>query len=349
MSILRFNRGGDFRFSTSGQMPINHALLGISGSLFPPSTYRVSPQIVYDVTTGIPFSKEELLTLPFFYEGTLERVPVEILQWTFAEEIDLNLTWEDLNFSHLLTAGYSYTQDSIAGLTRLPTEDYNRVRVYAVGDDFDTPSATFPQPSICMAAMRDKVTFDSNNIAEKAGTFLGGDVLSNLVQMASQINASAFLSDPGTNSGPLEVDTGIPLGEGTYMLEYSRITDESSKQLFFYLGIFGAYMQSLYLSNYGVWAAPVSIEATTRITNRETIINRDATFDALYGEHGETLEGIISGLIAEDSETITEAIPLGRSRFSFSSESVEETPTQEITLNTAAVTRQFVRFLPGQI
>ena len=349
MSILRFNRGGDFRFSTSGQRPINHALLGISGSFHPPSTYSVSSQIVYDATTGVTFSKEELLTLPFFYEGTLEKVPVEILQWTFAEEVDLNLTWKDLNFSHLLTAGYSYAQDSVGELTRSPEEDYNRVRVYAVGDDFDTPSATFPQPSICMAAMRDKVTFDSNNIAEKAGTFLGDDVLYDLARMASQISAIAFLSDPGTNSGPLEVDTGIPLGEGTYMLGYSRITDGSSKELLFSLGVFGSYMQSLYLSNYGVWAAPVSIEARTTITNRETIINRDATFEALYGEHGETLDGIISGLIAEDSKTITEAIPLGQSSFSFSSESVEETPTQEITINTAAVTRQFVRFLPGQI
>jgi hypothetical protein len=349
MSILRFNRGGAFRDYSSEQLPISHALFGIGYSVYPPGIYRESAQIIYDVTTGAPFTKEELLALPFFYEGTLNRVPVEILHWSFAEQVEVNLTWDGLSFSHEMTAGYGYSEDPVNGFVRTPEEDYDRVRVYAVGDDFDTPSATFPQPSICMAAMRDNVTFDSSSIAEKAGTFLGGSVLSDLVEMPATITATAYDSDPGTDSGPLEVDTGIPIGEETYMLGYSRISDAWQKQIFFDLGLGGSYQDALYLSKYGVWAAPVAISARTITTVRSTLINRDATFEVLYLEHGETLDGIISGLIEEDSETITKAVPVGRGRFSFDSETPDDAVSGEITITSASVLKQFARFLPGQI
>jgi hypothetical protein len=79
------------------------------------------------------------------------------------------------------------------------------------------------------------------------------------------------------------------------------------------------------------------------------LINRDATFDVLYPEHGETLDGIISGLIEEDSETITEAVPAGRGRFYYDLDDPPDAVSGEITITSASVLKQFPRFLPGQI
>jgi len=151
-------------------------------------------------------------------------------------------------------------------------------------------------------------------------------------------------SDPGTSS-TLSYDTGIPYGEGTYLLTYTRIEDSFSLYVELKVGNI-----AFFLPQYGVWFEPVEASAV-RIDYHVLIdINYDAGYELLYPEYSSELDDAVAEILADENITETRGVPDGIMRYatSYSALPDDESWGGPITFS-ASPSSQYARFLSVEV
>jgi hypothetical protein len=361
MKSSLWNRGATFR-PLNAPLPARngrarHPILGVGAVNGGPWTTHAG--LVYDAETGAAMTRESLLALPFFYDGTLHRVPVEIALWAFAQESSLDISWMGLSINGIVEAGYGLGKTDDDAAERLPEEDYSRVGVFLPDTPETSPVATHPQPSVAITALRDRLEFSTGSYPQ--GSTYGGIGVRNTTEPESwrftgsgsstRCSLSVAKNTEGDTGEEEEADTGVPIGEGTYLLRYVHTLGAANESVALTVG----HSPALFLARYGVWVAPVSASGTKHVYDQSTEILTDDTFNVLYPEYGAILDEVIASITADDHETITYAVPAGLGRISLTpvSEWVENPKvTQKWGAEVSAgatVVRQFERFLPFQL
>lgn len=374
MKNALWNRGSYFKGNPNKSEPptppltesifANRTRHPIMGSPYPYSFtgfYYISDP-VYDKTTGSVLTRSQLLSLPFFYPGTFEKVPSEVCAWAAGKEANISISWNGISASEQgVLVGYAYGRDIDDEVRkRFPEEDYDKIGVYLPGDPVAAPSEKFPFPAIFSTFNTDDLEFSYEG---PASTALKGGVAylsspagdGSFFPTSSQrkFDVSEYESNPGETGEIQEVDTGIPLGDSTYKLKYTVTIGQSYKSISFESGGgLGANLGGIYLAFYKAWAAPIFGGGSYFLFNKSTEIIRDAVYDSLSAEYGGLFAQIEQELQADDSTTYEESIPIGADRIS--QFPIEEGSTYysrfvgSATVN-AQVTKQLDRFFPGQV
>jgi hypothetical protein len=309
---------------------------------------------VYDVTTGSILTREQLLTLDFFYDGTLTRVPPEICLWMAMKEADISLSWDSLSVAQLVKSGYSYFRNVEGERERIPETDYNRAGVYLPNNPVSAPTSQHPYMSVFSLFNDDPMYFTFSNPRRAIhGGVMGIDRQSDgTVTFGFREGGFFILSESdysvGSVSETQEVDTGIPLGDegNTFKLQYNIFTGVYDKET-----IFSSEGYPYYLTDYKVWVAPVAGSGGFLDAQKETVVGKGGAYAVLYPEYREELDAIEESLQADDVIINTAPIPVGISRISLYPPSAipeEGYYTGPMTVS-AKVTKQMPRFLSGQV
>lgn len=308
---------------------------------------------VYDVTTGSILTREQLLTLEFFYDGTLTRVPPEICMWRAMKEADISISWDSLSVAQLVKSGYEYER-YIGDRRRVPETDYNRAGIYLPNTPITAPTSQHPYPSVFSVFNVDPMYF---NFSDPRRAIHGGVMNIGLqpdgtVYFGLRKDGYFILSEEDSSNGITseyqEVDTGVPLGDegDTFKLLYYVVTGEYYKEISLSGG-----GSPYYLRDYKVWVAPIEGRGVFNNVQKETFVVKDLIYQGLYGENAEQFIEIEESLQANDVTINTGPIPVGQSRISFSPITENNDYTRfagPMTLS-AKVTKQMPRFLSGQV
>jgi hypothetical protein len=308
---------------------------------------------VYDVTTGATLTREQLLTLEFFYDGTLTRVPPEICLWMAMKEADISLSWDSLSVAQLVKSGYTYDRH-LGDRRRLPETDYNQAGIYLPNNPVSAPTSQHPYTSVFSRFNVDPTYFNFSNPrrAIHGGVTDIDRQLDGTISLSFSEGGYFILSEEdysvGSVSETQEVDTGIAIGDegNTFKLQYNIFTGVYDKEI-----SLSGEGYPYYLTDYKVWVAPVAGSGDFLDAQKETVVNKGGAYAVLYPEYGEELDAIEESLQADDVIISTAPIPVGISRISlYPPYAIPEEGyyTGPMTVS-AKVTKQMPRFLSGQV
>ena len=362
MKNALWNRGSYFRGDPNkyvdvpgipGSTPTNrtrHPIMGASENVT--ENYFSYSGPVYDVTTGAALTREQLLGFEFFYDGTLNRVPPEVCLWMAMKEADISISWSGMSVAQLVKSGYVYERH-LGDRRRVPETDYNQAGIYLPNNPVSAPTSQHPYTSVFSRFNVDPTYF---NFLNPRRAIHGGvtDIdrqLDGTISLSLTKGGYFILSEEdffvGNISETQEVDTGVPLGDDTFKLQYNVTTGQYSKSI-----EFSSEARPYYLLDYKVWVASVEGYGGFLDTQKETTVVKGLVYEALYPANSEQFDEIEAGLKADDVSISTEPIPVGQSRISLSP--IDENNdnydrfTGPMTVS-AKVTKQMPRFLSGQV
>ena len=327
-----------------------HPIMGASKSVAENFLSYSGP--VYDVTTGAALTRAQLLSLEFFYDGTLTRIPPEICMWMAMKEADISISWSGLSVAQLVKSGYVY--ERYAGdRRRVPETDYNQAGIYLPNNPVSAPTSQHPYTSVFSRFNVDPTYFNFSNPrrAIHGGVTDIDRQLDGTISLSFSEGGYFILSEGDSSGGSVsetqEVDTGVPLGDSTFKLQYNVFTGVYYKEI-----RFSSNSRPFYLKTYKVWVAPIAGSGVFTDVQKETTVVKGLVYQALYPQNAEQFDAIEADLKADDVTIGTEPIPVGKSRISLdliAEGNDDYTRFAGPMTVSAKVTKQMPRFLSGQV
>lgn len=238
---------------------------------------------------GTPLTKEQVLEDQFAIEGKWNNPPSLVMEALYAERVTLGVSYDGMSESLEIRRGYSRTiSDGDADAE--PTIDDKATRFFAPGaTDIDDYLEATPNISIWTSHHH---TFLGNAISK-------GGVYSKR-QLAGGTRFEQNQSSLGTDVPEYLVDTGVPLGSGTYSLRFAGYIGATSSEVIVELR-----EESLYIAKHSVWILPFYVSANNKVYSSIDVIEDAEYLSMMAGPYAED----ISTVVQEEYDTFYEDNP----------------------------------------
>ena len=222
---------------------------------------------------GVPLTKLQILEDQFAVEGTWGNPPEKVMQALYAERVTIEVSYDGMVGSSVIRRGDKRAITN-GEEDEEPVIDEEATRFFEP-DTLSLSDFIFATPDISIWTAHHHVT-----LSKAMAT--GG--ISSSRQFFSPDSFTQSTFTPGTAVDEYEVDTGVPLGEGTYSLRFvgstgalfSRVTVEFRQR-------------ALYIAKHSVWILPFSVVANNQSTSSFNVVQDSVYESMILGEYGGTI------------------------------------------------------------